>query len=418
MKNYLYKCTSCNQHFSFSEIEDNAFYICPTCGIIEKNQPLKGVLEILYDYDEIKNNTSKESFLKNEIGKFWQYSYLFPLEYNSKNLIGVSESELNKLTLPNNPISEIIFGDKILQVFDDSRNPTLSYKDRASILIVLKAKQLGIKEISAASTGNAGSSLAGICARMGLKSHIFVPKNIPESKRIQIQSYGANIYVVDGDYDQAFDLCLEISKNKNWYNRNTGYNPLTIEGKKSAVYDMFISLSGELPENIFVSVGDGVIISGIYKGLSELLTLGWIDKLPKLFAVQATGSSALIKYLNTDIFEYNSAFSIADSICAGSPRNLYMAAESVKNTNGKGIEVSDEEIISAQKILAQEYGILSEPAASASFAGYLKLNSEENIIGSSILMITGNGLKDVSSLKSWNSDYLIKSYKEWKIELT
>ncbi len=173
---------------------------------------------------------------------------------------------------------------------DETRNPTLSYKDRASFLVALKAKELRINEISTASTGNAGSSLAGICSRLGLTSHIFVPSSIPKAKRIQIQSYGANIYLVDGTYDDAFDICLEISKEKNWFNRNTAYNPLTIEGKKSAAYDIFISSQGKLPDVIFVPVGDGVIISGIYKGFYDLKKLGWIEKIPKLIAVQAEGS--------------------------------------------------------------------------------------------------------------------------------
>ncbi len=162
-------------------------------------------------------------------------------------------------------------------IFDDTRNPTLSYKDRASSLVAIKAIQLGINEISTASTGNAGSSLAGICARLGIKSHIFVPEKIPIGKRIQIQAFGASIYLVKGNYDQAFDLCLEISRAKSWYNRNTAYNPFTIEGKKSAAYDMFISLKGKLPDYIFIPVGDGVIISGIYKGLVGIKT-AWLDK--------------------------------------------------------------------------------------------------------------------------------------------
>lgn len=414
---YKYFCTKCKSEYSADFIEENYIYLCPKCGKLEKNKPLIGVLEIIYNYEKIKIENSKKEFLKNRVGKFWQYPYLLPLRYNELGIIDISQNQLSKLILSQNPISAIEFQNQSIKIFDDTRNPTLSYKDRASILVALKAIQLGVKEISAASTGNAGSSLAGICARLGLKSHIFVPKNIPESKRIQIQSFGSNIYVVDGDYDQAFDLCLEISQKKNWYNRNTAYNPLTIEGKKSAVYDMFISLNGKLSENIFVPVGDGVIISGIYKGLKELLRLGWIEKLPKLIAVQADGSDAITRYLEIDNFVYESANTIADSICAGAPRNLYMAVESIRKTNGYGIRVSDEEIISAQKILAQEFGILAEPAATAAFAGYKKLNEENKIIGNSILMITGNGLKDISALQSWNNNPKIKSYGEWKNKL-
>lgn len=410
---YNYKCFKCGTEYLPSEIEINQIYLCPNCGKLEKNKPLVGVLEIIYDYEKIRNEIAKEKFLKNNVGTFWEYPYLWPLIYEHKKILKISDKQLVKLKLLGNPISEIIYENNSIKIFNDSRNPTLSYKDRASILVALKAIQLGIYEISAASTGNAGSSLAGICAKLGLKSHIFVPENIPESKRIQIQSFGANIFLVEGDYDEAFDLCLEISEKKNWYNRNTAYNPLTIEGKKSAVYDMFISLNGKLPENIFVPVGDGVIISGIYKGLKDLFHLGWIENIPQLIAVQADGSRAVIDYFNTGNFEYKSAHTIADSISAGAPRNLYMAANAIKNTNGKGIIVSDGEIISAQKILSQKYGILAEPAAAASFAGYKKLSAQNDIQGDSILMITGNGLKDISSLQSWNSKPEIKTYSQW-----
>jgi len=415
MKNYYYQCFNCKSDYALADIEENLEYLCPVCISAEKNQPLKGVLEIVYDYDSIKVQISRDSFLRLEPGKFWNYPYLWPLEYDEQGLYNIGIENLQKLALNSNNISEIQIYNAYLKIFDDSRNPTLSYKDRASILIALKAFQLGINEISAASTGNAGSSLAGICARLGIKSHIFVPKNIPSSKRIQIQAFGANIYIVDGDYDEAFDLCLDISKKKNWYNRNTGYNPLTIEGKKSSVYDMFISLKGNLPDYIFVPVGDGVIISGIYKGLKELLKLGWIDKLPKLMAVQAEESDAMIRYLENGEFEFKPSRTVADSILASAPRNLYMAAEAVRATNGTGIRISDSEIIAAQKLLAQKFGILVEPAAAATLAGYLKIfHSPKHNYPNSILMLTGNGLKDVSSVESWIDKPSERTFNEWK----
>ena len=418
MKKYFYRCFQCCKEITATEVEDNLIYLCPKCGSSEKNQPLTGVLEVLYDYESIKADISKESFISNGVGKILDYPYLWPIEYTSKGIKDISSFEQTRITLNSNNISQINIDGNELKIFDDSRNPTLSYKDRASILVALKSKQLGINEISAASTGNAGSSLAGICARLNIMAHIFVPKNIPSSKRIQIQAFGANIYIVDGDYDEAFDLCLEVSKKKNWYNRNTAYNPLTIEGKKSSVYDIFIELNGKLPENIIVSVGDGVIISGIHKGLVELKNLGWIEKLPKLIAVQAEGSDALVRYLETGMFNYLPASTLADSISAGAPRNLYMAADAVEKTDGQAIRVKDSEIFDAQKILSQKYGILAEPAAAASLAGFIKLKLTNEInLSDSILMITGNGLKDVSSLESWNKIPEVKTFDELKNEI-
>jgi len=420
MNQYCYECFTCKSKFSKQQIENNLLYLCPKCGKAEKNKPLVGVLKLRYNYNSISEEIKKTDFLNSTTGKFWFYPQLWPLDYTLKkdsiSIKGITESQLDSIKIVSSPLVKVNHDKNELLIFDDTRNPTLSYKDRASGLVGLKAIQLGIKEISTASTGNAGSSLAGICARLGIKSHIFVPEKIPLGKRIQIQSFGANIYLVKGDYDQAFDLCLEISKAKGWYNRNTAYNPLTIEGKKSAAYDMFISLKGNLPDYIFIPVGDGVIISGIYKGIWELKQLGWIKEIPKLIAVQAEGSNALVRYIEKKKFVFKSAHTIADSIHAGAPRNLYMAADAVTQSNGLAVSVTDSEIIAAQKKSAREFGLLIEPAAAASFAGYLKLAKSKTISpkSKSLLMFTGNGLKDQQTLTTWN--YQPKSYlqDEWK----
>ncbi|MBM4176992.1 MAG: threonine synthase [Ignavibacteria bacterium] len=413
MSKYSYKCFDCSSQFTSEKIETERIYLCPNCGKAEKNQPLRGVLLVEYDYENLKRKLNREKFLKISCGKFWLYPDLWPINFLEKT---IPKSSLDKITLTNEPLLEYEIGGKKFFVFDDTRNPTLSYKDRATTLVICKALELGISEIAAASTGNAGSSLAGICTRLGLKSHIFVPEKIPSAKRIQIQSFGANLYLVQGDYDQAFDLCLEISKKKNWYNRNTAYNPLTIEGKKSAAFDIFISMKGKIPDKIFVPVGDGVIISGLFKGFSDLLRLGWIDKLPQLIAVQAEGSSAVVRYIDAGKFEYKSASTIADSIHAGAPRNLFMAANSVMVSNGTAVSVTDEEILSAQKSIAQSFGILAEPSSAASFAGYKKLFQDGKISEKEdvLLMITGNGLKDSASLSTWNDEPKSKSNDEWK----
>ncbi len=406
---YNYKCYNCSKLFSAEEIESNLSYLCPDCGESKKNSPLKGVLTIEYDYDELKEEYSKDYFTKISPGKIWNYADLWPIDFNK-----IEEGLLKKLIIPSNQILSYEIDGKEIFFQDETRNPTYSYKDRASIVVALKAIELGISKIATASTGNAGSSLAGICARLGLQSHIFVPKNIPEAKRIQIQSYGANLYIVDGDYDQTFDLCLEVSSKNNWYNRNTAYNPLTIEGKKSAAYDIYINLNGNLPNYIFVPVGDGVIISGIYKGFLELKKLGIIDEQPKLIAVQAKGSSAVVDYNSTNKFEYKPAETIADSISAGAPRNLFMAAEAVKETNGFGVTVSDEQILASQKELAKKTGLLVEPSCAASFAGYKKIGNEIEQNKKVMLLMTGSGLKDFESLKKWNTMPEVKPGDDWK----
>lgn len=421
MSHYYYICSNCKKEYPAFQIEKNLIYLCPSCGEAERNQPLKGVLRIKYDYVEIKRKNFREKILNSKAGKIWDFPEVLPLEFDySKNKYPlVDENKLASVSLNPNPVVKLNANSSNLFVFDDTRNPTFSYKDRASILVALKAIQLGIKEISAASTGNAGSSIAGICARFGLKSNIFVPKTIPESKRIQIQSYGASLFVVDGTYDDAFDLCLEVSSKRKWFNRNTAFNPLTIEGKKSGAYDIFISFKGKIPENVFVPVGDGVIIGGLYKGFLELLELNLIEKLPRLIAVQSSGSNAIVRFFKTKKFDFQNAETIADSICAAAPRNLFMTDEAISNSKGFAVDVSDEEILLAQKEVIQNFGIFVEPSSAATFAGFKK-SLERGLITSNdatLLMFTGNGLKDLQSLKSWNKAPLVKKYDVWLNEL-
>lgn len=416
MSHYLYRCFSCQKEYAALDIEKNRHYLCPSCGRWEAKRPLRGVLWIIYDYHQIHRQITVQDFKRFPIGQPWYYPHLWPLHWNSQKndpaWEGISAAFYPRLALPDNLLGQIQVEGNNFFYLDDTRNPTFSYKDRASILVAAKAMQLGITKIAAASTGNAGSSLAGICARLGLQCSIWVPETIPENKRLQIQAYGADIHLVKGDYDQVFDVCLEISEQMNWYNRNTAYNPLTVEGKKSAAYDLFIAFGAQIPDVILVPVGDGVIISGIYKGFWELKQLGWIEKFPRLIAVQAAGSDALVRYLSENEFTYSPAKTIADSICAGAPRNLMMAAQAVKETGGFAIRVSDQEILQAQQMLARQSGNLVEPAAAATLAGYLK--AQEKLSGKILLLFTGLGLKDISSLHSWNKPLAARSAAEWK----
>jgi threonine synthase len=355
--------------------------------------PLEGVLEIRYDYSSYDQYTADE-FIELTPGRVWLYNELLPLK------IQFDLEILSLLELPNIPLIKAVFGSHRLLLMDESRNPSLSYKDRASLLIALKAIELGRRDIAAASTGNAASSLACICAKLNLNAHIFVPASIPEAKLLQIKAYGAEIYEIEGDYDTAFDRCITVSKKKGWYNRNTAYNPLTIEGKKSALYDMFIKLKGRLPEAIVVPVGDGVIIGGIYKGVCELAELGWIERMPRLIAVQAEGSDALVRYLETGKFEFIPARTIADSISAGAPRNLYMAAEAVEKTGGFAITVTDEQMLKAQRYISENWGIMVEPSCAAALAAVDKMIAENDFDPEELLLLlTGNGLKDLDSLR-------------------
>jgi threonine synthase len=288
-----------------------------------------------------------------------------------------------------------------LYIKDDSQNPTYSFKDRASYLVSAFAKERNIDTIIAASTGNAGSSLAGICASQNQKAVIFLPASAPKAKLTQIVMYGAKIVPVDGNYDTAFDLSIAVSEKYGYYNRNTAFNPLTIEGKKTVSLEIFSQFSDTLPDKIFVSVGDGVIIAGVYKGFEDLLKLGLIDKIPEIVAVQAETSSNLVDNVNRKEFQFAAATTKADSISVDIPRNFYMAAQFLEKYQGKTIKVSDDQIINASIILSRNSGIFSEPAATAAFAGMLKMSRESTFYRNEkwLVLLTGSGLKDLNAVQ-------------------
>ncbi len=389
---FYYKCTDCGTEYNSESI----IYLCPACK--SKNttdKPPQGVLKTLYRFDKIKTENTRQELISKIVN--FDYSDIMPIE-NPVNY--------PPLKVGQTPVYKINSIDKEalpfqLYIKDDSQNPTYSFKDRASYLVSAFAKERNIDTIIAASTGNAGSSLAGICASQNQKAVIFLPASAPKAKLTQIVMYGAKIVPVDGNYDTAFDLSIAVSEKYGYYNRNTAFNPLTIEGKKTVSLEIFSQFSDTLPDKIFVSVGDGVIIAGVYKGFEDLLKLGLIDKIPEIVAVQAETSSNLVDNVNRKEFQFAAATTKADSISVDIPRNFYMAAQFLEKYQGKTIKVSDDQIINASIILSRNSGIFSEPAATAAFAGMLKMSRESTFYRNEkwLVLLTGSGLKDLNAVQ-------------------
>jgi threonine synthase len=403
---HIFQCINCGNRFNKHE----AKYLCPDCEKTNSaTSPPKGVLKTVYDYENLKNEISGFSQLKQN-----NFIDLLPIQ---------KLDSLPNLRIGNTPLYSIkkIDNSKLpfnLFLKDDSQNPTFSFKDRASAIVSAYAKENGFNTIVTASTGNAGSSLAGICASQGQKAIIIVPETAPAAKLTQIIMYGAKIILIKGNYDDAFDLSVEASKEFGWYNRNTAFNPLTIEGKKTVSFELFEQMNYTVPDNIFVPVGDGVIISSVYKGFEDLLKLKIINKMPCVIAIQSDGSNNLIRNISKEKFISKSSSTIADSISVDIPRNFYMAQHFIKTYLGNYLSVSDDEIIKASLILSKNTGIFSEPAAAAAFAGLLSYSKNNQIADNSnnIVLLTGSGLKDLSSVKKiFNISESIKpSIKEMK----
>ncbi|HUM68927.1 MAG TPA: pyridoxal-phosphate dependent enzyme, partial [Chloroflexota bacterium] len=257
--------------------------------------------------------------------------------------------------------------------------------------------------LTTASTGNAAAALAGLCASVGQPNVIFVPKSAPQAKIAQLLAFGATVLLVDGTYDDAFDLCLLAAAEFGWYNRNTGYNPYMTEGKKTVSYEIAEQLGWQAPDVVFVSVGDGCIIGGVHKGFKDLLALGWIEQMPRLIGVQAAGSNFLAEAWakGEDVLTKPpiKAETVADSISAGLPRDRLKAMTAVTTTNGAFITVTDEEILAAIPALARGCGVFAEPAGAAAYAGLVKAAREGLVQATDRIVVinTGSGLKDVAA---------------------
>ncbi len=396
---YRLKCVTCSQEFK----SDSDVMTCSHCG------PFKGTLDVLYPIDEIKTGffNSLSSIVKGSV--FESFLPILPIA----NLADLPPLPVGDTPMFQSPGLSGLTGLADLWIKDDGRNPSASFKDRASTIALAMAKEAGVSTIAAASTGNAASSLATLAASASLKAVLFVPKSIPKPKLAQLLIHDAEVLKLDCDYDHAFDLCQTACEKFGWYNRNTAVNPFTGEGKKTAALEIARDLLCA-PDTVICPVGDGCIISGLYKGFSDLKELGLIDHLPKLFGIQAEGACPLVKAFdnNDEIKPLQKIKTIADSISVGYPRDGVKALRAVRDTGGAMIAVSDDEILKSQKLLASRGGIFAEPAASAAMAGLLRLiemkliNSKEK----AVLLITGHGLKDIdTALKNIKTD--IKTIK-------
>jgi len=366
---WFYRCPTCGAEY---EVVPGR-YVCDACSAEqEPSRPLSGVLEVEWEGDE------------GELG-----AVPLPVEPEWFPPIPVGNTPLWE---PARLRRELGFPGLYLK--DDTCNPTGSFKDRASFLVAAFAARHGIGEIALASTGNAASSMAGVGAAAGIKVTVFLPNTAPAAKRIQVLQYGAELRAVDGTYDDAYDRSLEYTTSGGALSRNTAYNPLTIEGKKTVSFEIVEQL-GTAPDHIFVPVGDGVILAGVYRGFENLLRLGRIAKMPVVWACQAEGSSAIVRALESGGFgEPVRSATIADSISVDVPRNGTHALSKLKAHGGRGVIVGDGEILVAQKQLASRTGLFAEPSSSAAYAGFLKMRLTIDPESRVVLLITGSGLKD------------------------
>ncbi|MFT3892537.1 MAG: threonine synthase [Anaerolineales bacterium] len=392
-----YICSLCKTEYAPDEVT----YTCPKDG---------GNLDVVLDYDAIKSKYEPDDILSRSGSSLWSYLPLLPVQEPPGEATplhaagGTPVFQLSRLAQKLNLQN--------LWLKDESRNPSASFKDRASAVVVARSLEIEAATVVTASTGNAGAALACMAAAVGQKAVIFAPKSAPPAKVAQLLIFGAKVILVDGTYDDAFDLTIQASQEFGWYCRNTGYNPFTAEGKKTAAFEIwewwqdahakwheeFGEDLDHAPLTVFVSVGDGNIISGIHKGFKDLYQLGWMPRIPRIIGVQADGSAAISNAFhgNTETITPVSAKTIADSISVDLPRDGVRAVRAAKETGGTYVNVSDAEILQAIAELGK-VGVFAEPAGATAYAGLVKA-AATGVVGSEdpiLVLNTGSGLKDV-----------------------
>ena len=404
------RCLRCGTHYTLNAVE----YVC---GCRPNTGSDMGTLDVEYDYAAIAAALTPEQVQADpdpSIGRFWpllpidRRSSLPPLPVGGTLLLPVARLR-----------AEI--GLRHLFVKDDGRNPSASFKDRASAIAVARAQEAGRPIVATASTGNAAAALAGQAAAAGQATVIFVPKTAPPAKIAQLLIYGSTVLAVDGSYDDAFDLCMAACAEFGWYNRSTGYNPYMTEGKKTVSYEIALQLTAAgvaaggapfaAPHAVFVSVGDGCIIGGVHKGFRDLLALGWIERMPRIYGVQSALSPALYNAWRAgdEVPQPVRATTRADSISVDAPRDPIKALNAVRQSEGAFVLVEDAAILQAMLPLARLGAVFAEPAGATAYAGLLQawcdglVQADETIV----VINTGSGLKDVRAAMEVTGDVRI-----------
>lgn len=387
-----YQCSLCGAVYDPGQVT----YTCPVDG---------GNLDVVLDYQAIQREVSIDDILESREPSLWRYLPLLPVVDPGGQGTPLRAAGWTPVFSPQRLAASL--GLRFLWVKDESRNPTASFKDRASSVVVARARELGAEVVVTASTGNAGAALAGMAAAVGQKAIIFAPRTAPPAKVAQLLVYGAQVLLVDGTYDEAFDLTILAAQEFGWYCRNTGYNPFTLEGKKTAAFEIWEwwsrtatpDLAGK-PLTLFVSVGDGNIISGLHKGFKDLQKLGWLGQMPRIMGVQAEGSSAIANafFAGDEKIVPVAAQTLADSISVDLPRDGIRAVRATRETAGTYVKVSDEQILKAIVELGKA-GIFAEPAGATSYAGLAKAVQQDFVYPDDPVLVinTGSGLKDVEA---------------------
>lgn len=364
-------------------------YECPRCGFS---------LDVEYDYKKV-NKEVVDNALQNGRG-LWDFREVLPVKIKN-NIISMNEGA-TPLYKEQQTMGCTVYWK------DETRNPTLSFKDRPNTVGISVAKELGYEDVSIASTGNGGASLAAYAAKGGMNCHICIPESTPYGKMGQARYHGAEVLICKGDYSNSYSINKEMSMKRKWANLTSTYlNPYTIEGDKTISYELFSQLGMKVPDWIVVPLGAGAMLTGIYKGFVELKKLGFSDCMPRMLGVQSDGCAPIVKAWlekRDTVRAWEKCTTIAGAIA--DPLKGYEAdgtrtLRTIYESKGGAVKVSDREIMESVRWMAEKNGMFVEPASAAVTSAIKKLaedrmfDQDEIVVG----IITAHGLKDNKMLE-------------------
>ncbi|MHA1724994.1 MAG: threonine synthase [Promethearchaeota archaeon] len=400
MKNkYFLKCAKCSE--VYSEISEELAK-CPKCE--------DGPLSIVMNEEKLKEKWSKNEFFKLKISSMWTFFDFLPLK-NKNNIISLKEGNTpllkEKRLAKKLELSNLFLKQEFL-------NPTGSFKDRQISMGISKAVEMNKKSVITMSSGNVGAAVAAYSARAGLPNIILIPSIAPEAKIIQIKMYGGNVIKIKSDSTKFISEIVEKAKKEfNMANLITAsvYNPFIINGAKTIAYELaiqFINEENALPDAIIIPVGGSGLLSAVFEGFKELKTIGFIDKIPKLFAIQPEGCAPFVQAIQNNLspsylFEHpwKEIKTISTALADDIPLDCYLGIPAIKNSKGTAIAVSDQETLVASQMLSSLEGIWAEPSSCTTIAA-LKPLLDMNLIEPDeriTCLITGSGFKDIQSIQ-------------------
>ncbi|HXZ42784.1 MAG TPA: threonine synthase, partial [Terriglobales bacterium] len=366
------ECTKCGAEIS----ADQPPSVCPKDG---------GVLYVRYDLAALKKTFTAAS-LFGRTPSMWRYAEVLP------EAEPVSLGEGFTPMLPSREFPNVY-------IKDEGLNPTGSFKARGMSAAVTMAKAYGLKKLAAPSAGNAAGALAAYCAAAGIEAHLFMPKDVPLANRIECESYGACVTLVDGLISDCARMIAERKEKEGWFDVSTLKEPFRVEGKKTMGYEVAEQLGWRLPHGIIYPTGGGVGLIGMWKAFDEMQQLGWIgSERPQMVSVQASGCAPIVKAWDEGKSAsefWPDASTLAAGLRVPKAYGDYLILDILKKSGGIAIAVSDEEIMDALRHWAKVEGIFAAPEGAAALAAYRKLRANDFFSADDtvVLFNTGSGLK-------------------------